>query len=292
VLTALILPLILVRRGIDMVQVNGFLEATFMLEARLLGRRAVYTRHGPFEMELFPWYRAPLKFLPRALARISVHLATQVVCVSETVGLGVRKIRPAVPTVVIPNWLEAQGKPQEICHQPDRPVTIVCASRLERYKGIQLAIEAVRGVPGARLVVVGDGPYRSELEGMATDLIDAGKVEFAGFQKNMQPYYELADLFCMPSLGPEGLPMSSLEAMGRGLPCILSNLPVHREITDNGLGAMLFSSGEVNSLREAMTVLVRDGSLRARFGAAGYRLVGERYTAERVRDAYLEVFAS
>jgi len=290
-LTALILPIILLRDRIDIIQVNGFLEATLMLEARLLGRRAVYTRHGPFEMELFPWYRAPLKFLPRALARISVHLATQVVCVSETVGIGVKRIRPAVPTVVIPNWLAGQGSPQLVRCEPGREITIVCASRLERYKGIHLAIAAIRGVPGAKLVVVGDGPYRGALEEMSTDLIASGKVEFAGFQKNMQPYYELADIFCMPSLGPEGLPMSSLEAMGRGLPCILSDLPVHREITDDGVGAMLFASGDESSLQQAMIRVATDVAVRAKFAREGYRIIGERYTAERVSVAYLKVFA-
>ena len=290
-LTALILPLILVRNRIDIIQVNGFLEATLMLEARLLGRRAVYTRHGPFEMELFPWYRAPLKFLPRALARISVHLATQVVCVSETVGIGVRKIRPAVPTLVIPNWLAGQSVPQIVRNEPGQQIIIVCASRLERYKGIHLAIEAMREVPGAKLIVVGDGPYRAALEEMSAELVASGKVEFAGFQKNMQPYYELADVFCMPSLGPEGLPMSSLEAMGRGIPCILSDLPVHREITDDGDGALLFVSGDEGSLQDAMTKMAAEVAVRAKFAREGYRIVGERYTAERVRVAYLKAFA-
>jgi glycosyltransferase involved in cell wall biosynthesis len=242
-------------------------------------------------MDLFPWYRAPLKFLPRALARISVHLATQVVCVSETVGIGVKKIRPAVPTVVIPNWLAGQGSPQLVRCEPGREITVVCASRLERYKGTYLAIAAIREVPGAKLVVVGDGPYRGALEEMSTELIASGKVEFVGFQKNMQTYYELADIFCMPSLGPEGLPMSSLEAMGRGIPCILSDLPVHREITDDGEGAMLFASGNESSLQQAMTRMVTDGEVRAKFASEGHRIIGERYTAERVRVPYLKVFA-
>jgi glycosyltransferase involved in cell wall biosynthesis len=290
-LTALILPIILLRDRIDIIQVNGFLEATLMLEARLLGRRAVYTRHGPFEMELFPWYRAPLKFLPRALARISVHLATQVVCVSETVGIGVRSIRPAVPTVVIPNWIAGQGVPQIVRDEPGRTTNIVCASRLERYKGIHLAISAIREVTGAKLIIVGDGPYRGALEEMATDLIASGRVEFVGFQKNMKPYYDLSDLFCMPSVGPEGLPMSSLEAMGRGIACILSDLPVHREITDNGKGAMLFASGDESSLQQAMTLMAADVAVREKFAAEAYRIIGERYTAERVRAAYRKVFA-
>ena len=292
VVVACLLPVLLIRYRIQIMQVNGFLEATLMLPARLLGRRTVYTRHGPFEMDNYRWYRQPLKFLPRALARISVHLATSVVCVSETVGMGVRKIQPAVPVTVIPNWLSGQAGIQMPRPNSDEPVRVVCASRLERYKGIHLVIEAMRGLSGVELTVVGDGPYRSDLESLAADATMAGKVHFAGFQREMQPYYEKADIFVMPSLGPEGLPMSSLEAMGRGIPCILSDLPVHCEITDNGKGAVLFPSGDVAALRAKLQALIADASLREQYGREAYRIIGERYTAERVRMAYLRVFSA
>jgi len=284
---AAMLPWLVAREEIDTVQVNGFLEATLMLPARMMGLRAVYTRHGPFEMEMYKWWRQPLKFLPRALARVSVHLATSVVCVSETVGTGVRAIRPMVPVEVIPNWLAGQGAPQAV--RDAGTVRVVCASRLERYKGIHLVIEAMRGIDGAELTVVGDGPYRAELEEMAA--ASGISARFVGFQREMQPFYEAADVFAMPSLGPEGLPMSSLEAMGRGICCIFSDLPVHREITDGGVGAMLFRSGDAAALREALRELVADAGMRARFAGEGYRIVGERYTAERVKANYLKVFS-
>jgi len=284
---AAMLPFLIERDGIEIIQVNGFLESTLMLLARLMGCGAVYTRHGPFEMELYPWYRQPLKFLPRALARISVHLATEVVCVSETVGSGVRKIRPVVPTVVISNWLAGQGPMQEV--RAGGIVRVVCASRLERYKGIHLVIEAMHGMEGAELTVVGDGPYRAELEALAAT--SGSTVKFAGFQREMQPYYEEADIFVMPSLGPEGLPMSSLEAMGRGICCVFSDLPVHCEITDDGVGAKLFPSGDVAALREALRELLEDAEMRARYAGEAYRIVEERYTAERVKAKYLKVFS-
>jgi len=284
---AAMLPFLIQRDGIDIVQVNGFLEATLMLLARMMGCGAVYTRHGPFEMEMYSWWRQPLKFLPRALARVSVHLATEVVCVSETVGIGVKKIEPPVPVVVIPNWLPAPGPAQPV--RAGGTVRVVCASRLERYKGIHLVIEAMRGIDGAELTVVGDGPYRAELEALAAASGD--RVKFAGFQKEMQPYYEAADIFAMPSLGPEGLPMSSLEAMGRGICCVFSDLPVHREITDDGVGARLFRSGDASELKAALQELVSDAEIRARYAGEGYRIVGERYTAERVKAAYLKLFS-
>jgi len=291
------LPVLLVRHRIQIVQVNGFLEATLMLPARLLGRRAVYTRHGPFELENYRWYRNPRRFMPRALARMSVHLATQVVCVSETVGIEIRQIRPSVTSSVIPNWIAGQASPQPLRSAEGREagggetgggeLMLLCASRLESYKGIQLVIEAMRGLEGLRLTVVGDGSYRTVLEELA-----AGQpVQFAGFQHDMQPHYEAADIFLMPSLGPEGLPISSLEAMGRGLPCIFSDLPVHREITE-GQGAVLFRSGDADSLREALRAMMADPKLRERVAAAAYRIVRDRYTENSVRPAYVKVFSA
>lgn len=288
VIALILLPFLILRHRIQIIQVNGFLEATLMLPARLLGCRTVYTRHGPFEMENYRWYRDPLKYLPRLLARISVHLATEAVCVSETVGIGVRKIRPRVNVTVIPNWLAGQDEPQELKMASAEGLRLVCASRLERYKGIHLVIEAMRDMVGVQLTVVGDGPYRAALEEMANGL----PVEFVGFQKDMAKYYGMADIFIMPSLGPEGLPMSSLEAMGRGLPCVLSDLPVHKEITNDGKGALLFEAGSTESLRKVLQEMVDDPASRAWIASEGYQIVGERYTADSVRKRYVRVFGA
>jgi glycosyltransferase involved in cell wall biosynthesis len=288
IVAAIALPFLLVKHNIQAVQVNGFLESTLMLPARLLGRRAVYTRHGPFELEDYRWYRSPLKFFPRALARASVHLATDVVCVSETVGVGARRIRPPVPVTVVPNWLVVQPPPRAVRSVSGRDLRLLCAGRLERYKGVHLAVEAMRGLQGARLTIVGDGPYRAELEELAAGL----PVEFAGFQQEMRPYYDTADIFVMPSLGPEGLPMSSLEAMGMGLPCLFSDLPVHKEMTDDGQSAMLFRCGDADSLRSGLQQMLGDLELRRRLSAAAYRTVRERYTTTIVKPAYLNVFRS
>jgi glycosyltransferase involved in cell wall biosynthesis len=116
-------------------------------------------------------------------------------------------------------------------------------------------------------------------------------VRFAGFQRNLQEFYEHADIFVMPSLGPEGLPMTSLEAMGYGLPCIFSDLPVHHEISDDGKGAYLFRSGETESLLTALRELVASPERRHRYSAEAHRIVAARYSERNVREAYLRVFA-
>jgi glycosyltransferase involved in cell wall biosynthesis len=116
-------------------------------------------------------------------------------------------------------------------------------------------------------------------------------VHFAGFLRNVTPLYERADIVVMPSLGPEGLPMTSLEAMGRGIPCIFSDLPVHREISNGGKGASLFTSGNVESLHGALTTLLTQPKTRQTLAQEALRIIDSRYTDHRVRGAYLAVFA-
>ncbi len=283
----IVVPVLLVRHKIDTVQLNGFLESLLMLPARLLGRNAVYTRHGPFEIELYSWLHQPQKLLARKIARWSVRFSTHVVCVSQSVAESVQPMLPANRYSVISNWVAGQ--------KPFRPPTelrsraqVVCVSRLEHYKGIQLLIDAARSLPDMEVTIVGDGSDRASLEETA---LGVENVRFAGFQRNPQDFYRSADIFVMPSLGPEGLPITSLEAMAHGLPCIFSDLPVHYEITDQGKGAYLFRSGEAESLLTGLRDLLASRERRSTYAAEAHRIVASRYNEGSAREAYLRVFA-
>jgi glycosyltransferase involved in cell wall biosynthesis len=288
-LSALIaVPFLLLRYRIHTVQLNGFLETVVILPARLLGRSTVYTRHGPFEVELYSWLHQPLKFLARRIARWSVRFTSHVVCVSQAVAESVRPLLPVTRYSVIANWISHQKPFPPPLSIPASRTRVLCASRLERYKGIHLLIEAARRLPEVEVTIIGDGNYRESLEEMARGL---SNVRLAGFQRNPHEFYEAADIFVMPSLGPEGLPITSLEAMAHGLPCIFSDLPVHHEITDSGKGAYLFRSGEVESLVIALRELVTSPERRQRYAGEAHRIVASRYSERNVRAAYLRVLA-
>ena len=281
----LLVPVLLVRYRIDIVQLNGFLESLLILPARLLGRSAVYTRHGPFEIELYSWLHHPQKLLARKIARWTVRFTTHVVCVSQAVAESVHPLLPGTRYSVIANWISGQ--------KPFRPPAdsasrVVCVSRLEHYKGIHLLIDAAQKLPELEVTIVGDGSDRAALEAKASGMAN---VRFAGFQRNPQAFYEAADIFVMPSLGPEGLPITSLEAMAHGLPCIFSDLPVHHEITDHGRGAYLFHAGQAESLFTGLRDLLASRERRYSYAAEAHRIVASRYNEGSAREAYLRVFA-
>jgi glycosyltransferase involved in cell wall biosynthesis len=283
----LLVPALLVRYRIDTVQLNGFLESLLILPARVLGRKAVYTRHGPFEIELYSWLRQPQKLLARKIARWSVRYTSHVVCVSQAVAESVQPVLPPTRYSVIANWISGQKPFHPPAELPSR-ARVVCVSRLEHYKGIHLLIDAARRLPHLEVTIVGDGSDRASLEEKASGLEN---VRFAGFQRNLQDFYENADIFVMPSLGPEGLPITSLEAMAHGLPCIFSDLPVHHEITDQGKGAYLFRSGEAESLLTGLRDLLASRERRYAYAAEAHRIVASRYNEGSARAAYLRVFA-
>jgi len=279
---------LVVRHRIEIVQINGFLESVLLIPTRLLLRDAFYTRHGPFELDLFPWYRNPMKYIPRALSRYVAHLATRIICVSDTVGGLYRPLFPAGRVVVIPNWITALPSPRIYPAQEQQTVRIVCIGRLEKYKGVQLLIDAVRDMIGVEVTVVGDGAYRQELEARADGL----NVRFAGFHQDPTPFYRQADIFVMPSFGPEGLPMVALEAMSQSLACVFSDLPVLLEITDGGRVAAIFRRGDVDDLKEKLNLLRNSRHARERLGRAAYEIVKRRYHEPVVRRAYLHVFST
>ena len=286
--TLIVVPVLLVGYGIHTVQLNGFLDSLLILPARLLGRSAVYTRHGTFEVDLFSWLRQPHKFLARKLARWSVRYTNHVVCVSQAVGDSVRPVLPPSQYTVIANWVSGQKPFRPPNVEKASGMQVLCCSRLEHYKGVHLLVEVARRMPQVQFTIVGEGSHRVALEQSAFDLPN---VHFAGFQRNLFPFYDRASIFVMPSMGPEGLPIVSLEAMAHGLPCIFSDLPVHHEITDGGRAARLFCVGSAESLFDALEQLLDSPETCRRYAAEAHRMVAARYHDGVVRDAYLRVLA-
>ena len=281
-----VLPIIILREQVQIVLLNGFLESVLLIPARLLGCEAIYTQHGSFEDHLYKWYENPARYFPRLLARLCVHFASHVVCVSEATGKVIRDTVPVERTSVIPNWVSRIPSYQARTRELLPAAHLLYVGRLERYKGLHLLLLALRSLPAATLTVLGDGSYRKELEALSEGM----DVHFEGFQSNPERYYAEADIFVMPSMGPEGLPMVCIEAMAHGLPCLFSDLEVHREITAAGTAGMLFRSGDAEDLRRKLSILIKEAPLRSTYSQAAYRRVEEAYNPDTALQSYLCAF--
>jgi glycosyltransferase involved in cell wall biosynthesis len=115
-------------------------------------------------------------------------------------------------------------------------------------------------------------------------------VHFAGFQADPSHFYKDATVFINPSMGPEGLPLVSLEAMAYGLPCLFSDLPVHREITADGQAAALFKRGDSDSLAQQLRQLLGSEARRQSYGLSARRLVEQNYSLAGAAQQYIQAF--
>ena len=279
----LIVPYMLLRYRVRTVQINGFFESLLLAPLRLLNCKTMFTMHIPFETDLYSWYRNPGRFFPRYLSKHSLRFASQVICVSETIGEIARTVLPRERVRVIANWVEAPAKLTYVSPTSKRP-QLLFVGRLEQYKGVQFILQAMRQIPDVSLLVVGDGSYRPHLEVWANRL----DVHFVGFHTDPSRFYGESTVFINPSLGPEGLPLVSLEAMGHGLPCLFSDLPVHREISAGGKAAALFQCGSSDHLAQQLRELLGNQAMREQYSVAARQMVEHSYSVKGARRQYMD----
>jgi glycosyltransferase involved in cell wall biosynthesis len=165
--------------------------------------------------------------------------------------------------------------------------------RLSEEKGIAHLLEALKqwtsGASRWRLVLVGDGPDRAQLERTARAFDLGERVIFAGFQTDTAQWYSAMDAFVLPSL-TEGTPMVLLEAMASGLPLIATAVGGVPAMIRNGENGLLVPPANPMRLLEAMQATAANRELRERLsvGAAGSVRRDHSVAAwiEQVADVY------
>ncbi|MBK9154759.1 MAG: glycosyltransferase [Chloracidobacterium sp.] len=152
--------------------------------------------------------------------------------------------------------------------------------RLDKGKGYRFLIDAfskvLQNVPSAKLVLVGTGPDEAELRTHAAALMIDERVVFAGRRSDIGDCLRIADVFVFPTLF-EGLGIALIEAMAMELPCIATDLPVLREIIDDGVSGQLVRAGSVEDWVRSLTEMYSDEILRARLGAAAGARVRSKF---------------
>lgn len=118
-----------------------------------------------------------------------------------------------------------------------------------------------------RLVIVGEGPERTHLERLTAELSLVRQVIFTGQQRDVSPYYAMADVFVLPSHS-EGSPNVLLEALAAGLPVVATTAGGIPEMVQNGHDALLVPVRDVTALASAVGRLLQDDTLRSRLSEA------------------------
>ncbi|OHV12051.1 glycosyltransferase [Kushneria phosphatilytica] len=158
-------------------------------------------------------------------------------------------------------------------------------SHVIKRKGLDQIIRALQDMPDYALVVVGDGPYRENLEQLAKELDVADRCLFTGFRKNAVNFLPYYDVYAMASRD-EGFGLALIEGLAFGVPCVCSDIPSFREILNPESGCF-FELDNISSLRSAISGAFSE---RYELGANAKRLYREKYTGQIMADKYYTLY--
>ncbi len=145
--------------------------------------------------------------------------------------------------------------------------------------------------PDARLVLVGDGTRRPELERMAGELGIAGSVTFAGFRRDAPALLARADL-AVSSSHAEGISNALLEAMAARCPVVATAVGGTPEVVRDGVTGWLVPAGAPARLARRILDVLGDPGAGRRMGEVGRAVVAREFSVEAMRASYDALYAS
>jgi len=198
---------------------------------------------------------------------------------------------------VIPNFVDADAFAPIPCAENDlrngRDVVITHISNFRPVKRVHDLVYAMKMVsrkaPGARLMLVGDGPDRISVERLVKRLCLEKHVMLTGFRSDVANVLNCSDVVVLCS-ETESAPLTLLEGMSSGLPVVATNVGGIPEIVEDGVNGFLVQSKNPEAIAERILDLNADPALRRRLGEAARKTILERYTAEKIVGQYLEIY--
>jgi len=177
------------------------------------------------------------------------------------------------------------NRPQTI----DRPM-ILFVGRLQARKRIASLLQACSEMPNPkpRLVIVGDGPERGNLEAVAKQLYPSAQFVGSKHGDELRPYFSAADLFVLPGTG--GLAVQ--QAMGHGLPVIVAKGDGTQDDLVGPENGWQIPSGDYGALVSTMREALSDVKRLRKMGDESFRIVVEEINLEKMVEAFVRALNS
>jgi glycosyltransferase involved in cell wall biosynthesis len=249
--------------------------------------------------------RTPLIVRTRHLALPITSLATynwiphRVVAVSHYVRNYL--ISAGVPASRVETIYDGIVKPEPLTHSTLRDelgldsnaVIAGIVAVLRGKKGHEDLIAAVRPMMAERanlhVVIAGEGGEFDKLKLMIEEFGLSERIHLLGFRKDVNNVLRGCDLFVLPT-HQEALGQAFIEAMAMGLPVIGTHVDGVPELIDSGVNGLLVPVRDVAALRGALTRLVDDAALRARFGLASRIKTDNQFTLEGMASETVDFY--
>jgi glycosyltransferase involved in cell wall biosynthesis len=265
---------------------------THLWTADLWGRMAAIAGRVPrivvTEQTVDLWKRWPHRLIDRLLVPFTDH----VICVCpEVASFYARRGVPAAKLHIIPNAIDIA--PYDRPPQSGLRLEVgggageflfICAARLHPQKAHTVLLHATdqlarAGGSSFKLLLVGDGPLRKELEQQVRGTRLEKRVCFLGLRHDVPDILLQANALVLSSRY-EGLPLAILEAMAARLPVVATRVGGNATLVEDGLTGWLVPPDDPRALAEAMARLLRDPIRARRMGEEGRRRVERDYRIE------------
>jgi len=271
---------------------DGFVAACLKTITR---RELIVEIHGdwiesPFFYFDIPFARVVKKILI-ALGKFSLLRADKIRVISRATEKLARKYYRGQPIYKFPTFTDIDifKTETDLSYKP----IIMYAGWLYRLKGVHFLIEAFGRLqakyPDFRLLIVGDGPYRKDLEALAAKL-GVRRIEFTGWKPlaEVKDHMRHSTCFVLPSLS-EGLGRVLIEAAMLKKPSIGTNVDGIPDIIQEGVNGYLFAPGNVDELAGKLDKLMGDKDLVRKMGEAGRRFVEDKFSTQKYFEDYIKM---
>jgi glycosyltransferase involved in cell wall biosynthesis len=227
----------------------------------------------------------------------SLRKADVVHCVSTHIAVAATRLG-AKKVVVVPNGVDTsvfcpldKSQLRQKLGYNTREKIVVSTSRLTPKNGLDYLIKAIVPLGDVKLVIVGDGEQRQNLESLVRDLKLQNRVSLLGARPHQElpQYLAIADAFCRPSVN-EGFGISFIESMACRIPTIGTAVGGITDIINNGENGILVPSEDARALSRAIKRVIEDGALARQIAEKGFQTVKEKFTWEKVLPQMEDVY--
>lgn len=223
-------------------------------------------------------------------ADIYVAISRAIADAFAAAGTPADRVR-VIPSAVDLDQIDRAQPVEELRHAAGDPI-VCCVAHLSHEKGLGVLLaawaEVIRKRPGAKLMLIGDGPERQSLE-KAAAAIPGGSLVFAGFQDDVASWIKACDLYVQPSLA-EGLGSSVLDAMGCRLAVVASATGGLPDAVEDGVTGLLVPPGEPEPLAQAILDLLAHPDRARAMGHAGRARIEATFSIPSMIEAYARLY--
>lgn len=241
---------------------------------------------------------AMLKLLGGRLERRGEQRANAIIALAPRVAALIQADGISTPIHVVPSGVVPMAHQDVEAADPLESIPrprVAFVGRLHPQKHVDVLVRAAARIPGVSVVLVGDGPQRTNLQRLTGRLGLTDRVHFLGFvpHEHVARLLRAADVLAMPSRYEE-LGTALLEGLEAGLPIVASATGGIPQIIEHGRTGLLVPPGDPDALATALTRILRDRTLAVRLGnAASHEAAKYNWNqlARRVMGVYETVLA-